>query len=63
MPQAAIQDAEEVCEVTNASTMENGSNSGDSSGTNGSGQCAAAWDEAEELQAELARQKMKYKDY
>ena len=32
-------------------------------GAGNGGQCAAAWDEAEELQAELSRQKMKYSQY
>ena len=65
--QAAIHDAQEVCEVEGQSSISGTSDArdgekGGSSEGSGGNECAAAWDEAEELQAELARQKMLHKD-
>ena len=58
--QAAIHDAQEVCEVE-VSGVQKGEKDGSSEAIGGN-ECAAAWDEAEELQAELARQKMLNRD-
>lgn len=52
---AAVKEAQAVCEVDNIAS----SDAGDAPAGN---DCAAAWDEAEELAAELERQKRKNKD-
>ena len=66
--QAAIHDAQEVCEVEGQASSLSGrsdAQKGEKDGSSeviGGNECAAAWDEAEELQAELARQKMLNRD-
>ena len=56
---AAVKEAHEVCEVRDGEGVSEGGSEGGSAPGN---ECAAAWDEAEELAAELERQKRKNRD-